>query len=81
MKNLPYFLAEDLIKGLLSFFFDFDLFILLPDLLIMELIGEELHGVIVMTQQLVVPIDLVSESTFLSNQQNTAPSLMSSTGV
>lgn len=47
----------------------------------MELVGEELSRVVVMGDELVVAVDLVSKPAFLNRRSNTAPSLMSSTGV
>jgi hypothetical protein len=46
-----------------------------------QFVGEELNGMVIMTQQLVVSIDLVGESALLSDLISTAPSLISSTGV
>lgn len=70
-----------MVEGLLALFLGFEGFILFPDVLVVELVGEELHGVVVMTDQFVVTVDLVGESAFLDEERGTAPSLMSSTGV
>lgn len=54
---------------------------MLAKFLIFEFVGEELGGVVVVADELVIPVDLVSESAFLDEGLCTAPSLMSSTGV
>lgn len=55
--------------------------ILFADLLIQQLISKKLEGVIVVAEQLVISIDLISKSAFLDSVNGTAPSFMSSTGV
>lgn len=55
--------------------------VLLSDVLIVEIVGVELRGMIVVIEELVVSVNLVCESAFLDGGNGTAPSLMSSTGV
>ena len=50
-------------------------------MLIGEFVGVELDGMVVVTEEFVVAVDLVCEASFLGERRGTAPSLMSSTGV
>lgn len=81
MGDVLALLEEDLIESLLSLLLSLEGLVLPADVSVVELVGEELGGVVVMGDELVVAIDLVSESAFLNGGSNTAPSLMSSTGV
>ena len=74
-------LNEDLIESLLAFLLSLEGFILPADVSVVELVGKELSGVVVMRDEFVVTVDLVGEPAFLNEVRNTAPSLMSSTGV
>lgn len=56
-------------------------FVVLADLFVVDFVGEELCGVVVVVEQFVVAVDLVGEAPFLGGGCLTAPSLMSSTGV
>lgn len=73
--------AEDLVEGLLALLLGLEGLVLLADELVVQLVGEELDGVVVMRDQLVVAVDLVREPALLRGGRGTAPSLMSSTGV
>lgn len=55
--------------------------VLFFDEFVLEFVHEELHGVVVMTDEFVVSVDLVCHSPFLNIKWSTPPSLMSSTGV
>jgi hypothetical protein len=81
MGDVLALLEEDLIESLLSLLLSLKSLVLLADVSVLELVGEELGGVVVMGDELVITIDLVSESAFLNRARSTAPSLMSSTGV
>ena len=75
------FFDVDLIEGFFSFFIGFCGLILFADVFIGQFVSEELHGVVIVAEEFVVPIDLIGESAFLGVVKGTAPSLMSSTGV
>ena len=55
--------------------------VVLADLLVVQLVGEKLCRVVVMIDYLVISVNVVCESSFLLQPKDTAPSLMSSTGV
>ena len=80
-KDIPDFVGKDLIESFFSSLMNLSSFVLLAKFLIFEFVGEELGGVVVVADELVIPVDLVSESAFLDEGLCTAPSLMSSTGV
>jgi hypothetical protein len=75
------FFKVDLVEGTLTFFISLCAFILLSNLFVGQLVGIQLLGVVVVTEQFVVPIDLIGKSAFLNVLMVTGPSLMSSTGV
>jgi hypothetical protein len=75
------FFAEDLVEGLFSLLLGLEGLVLPADELVVEFVGEELDGVVVMRDEFVVAVDLVGEAAFLRGGRGTAPSLMSSTGV
>ena len=60
------FLKEDLVESTLAFFIGLCVFILLSNLFVGQFVGVQLLGVVVVTEQLVVPVDLVGKSAFLS---------------
>lgn len=74
-------LEEDLVEGLLALLLRLEGLVLPADVSVVELVGEELGGVVVMGDELVVAVDLVGEPAFLRGGGGTAPSLISSTGV
>jgi hypothetical protein len=74
-------LNEDLIEGLLSLLLSLKGLVLPADVSVVELVGEELGGVVVMGDELVITVDLVGKPAFLNIGWSTAPSLISSTGV
>jgi hypothetical protein len=81
MGDVLNLLNEHLVEGLLALLLSLEGLVLLADVSVVELVGEELSGVVVMRDEFVVAVDLVSEPAFLNEWRNTAPSLMSSTGV
>jgi len=80
-KVLLNFFGIDLIECFFSPFVCLSRLVLLADVFISHFVVVKLHGVVVVTQELVVSVNLVSESAFLGEGLSTAPSLMSSTGV
>jgi hypothetical protein len=72
---------EDLVEGLLALLVRLGVLVLLADELVVQFVGGQLEGVVVVAEEFVVAVDLVGEAAFLSGGGGTAPSLMSSTGV
>lgn len=74
-------LSKYLVYSPLALFLGVNTFVVLADILVVKVVGEELERVVVVTEQLVVSVYLIGKSAFLDKKSITAPSLMSSTGV
>ena len=81
MWDLLNFFVEGLIEGLFALFLGLERLVLTTNVFVVQFVGEQLNGMIVMGNEFIVTVDLVCKSAFLTDKRLTAPSLMSSTGV